>query len=136
MDTVVLDKTGTLTLGDPEVVAVHPAEDVTTARLGRAVIWQNFAGTLLVDGLGMLLAALSLLNPLLAAFIHVSSELAFILNSTAPVAGASALRAKALRLIDDDLTCADLEWLAPRLRTSTPTPSRCNAASCVTCPAC
>ena len=42
---------------------------------------QNFAGTLLVDGVGMGLAAFGLLNPLLAAFIHVSSELAFILNS-------------------------------------------------------
>jgi Cd2+/Zn2+-exporting ATPase/Cu+-exporting ATPase len=43
---------------------------------------QNFAGTLLVDGLGIALAAMSFLNPLLAAFIHVSSELLFILNST------------------------------------------------------
>jgi hypothetical protein len=31
---------------------------------------------------GVALAALNLLNPLLAAFIHVASELAFILNST------------------------------------------------------
>jgi Cd2+/Zn2+-exporting ATPase/Cu+-exporting ATPase len=52
------------------------------ARRCRTIIWQNFAGTLLVDGVGMLLAALRLLNPLLAAFIHVSSELLFILNST------------------------------------------------------
>jgi Cd2+/Zn2+-exporting ATPase/Cu+-exporting ATPase len=48
----------------------------------RNVIWQNFAGTLLVDGLGIGLAAMGFLNPLLAAFIHVSSELLFILNST------------------------------------------------------
>jgi heavy metal translocating P-type ATPase len=48
----------------------------------RGIIWQNFAGTLLVDGLGILLAAFGFLNPLLAAFIHVSSELLFILNST------------------------------------------------------
>ncbi len=41
----------------------------------------NFAGTLIVDGLGVLLAAFGFLNPLLAAFIHVSSELLFILNS-------------------------------------------------------
>jgi Cd2+/Zn2+-exporting ATPase/Cu+-exporting ATPase len=41
----------------------------------------NFAGTLIVDGLGVLLAALGYLNPLFAAFIHVSSEMAFILNS-------------------------------------------------------
>jgi Cd2+/Zn2+-exporting ATPase/Cu+-exporting ATPase len=41
----------------------------------------NFGGTLLVDGVGVGLAAFGLLNPLLAAFIHVTSELAFILNS-------------------------------------------------------
>jgi cation transport ATPase len=52
------------------------------ARRCRAVIRQNFAGTLLVDGVGVILAAVNVLNPLLAAFIHVSSELAFILNST------------------------------------------------------
>jgi P-type Cu+ transporter len=43
---------------------------------------QNFYGTLIVDGIGVLMAAFGLLNPLLAAFIHVSSELAFITNST------------------------------------------------------
>jgi cation transport ATPase len=43
---------------------------------------QNFAGTLIVDAAGMGLAAFGFLNPLLAAFIHVASELAFILNST------------------------------------------------------
>jgi cation transport ATPase len=36
---------------------------------------------LLVDSFGIVLAAVGFLNPLLAAFIHVSSELAFILNS-------------------------------------------------------
>jgi len=41
----------------------------------------NFAGTLIVDGIGVGLAAFGLLNPLLAAFIHVTSGLAFILNS-------------------------------------------------------
>jgi Cd2+/Zn2+-exporting ATPase/Cu+-exporting ATPase len=34
-----------------------------------------------VDGVGVGLAAFGFLNPLLAAFIHVSSELVFILNS-------------------------------------------------------
>jgi len=51
------------------------------ARRVRGVITVNFVGTLLVDGAGVLLAALGFLNPLIAAFIHVSSELAFILNS-------------------------------------------------------
>jgi len=57
-------------------------ETVRIARRCRRIIWQNFAGTLVVDGLGMGLAAFGLLNPLLAAFIHVASELTFILNST------------------------------------------------------
>jgi cation transport ATPase len=43
---------------------------------------QNFAGTLIVDTVGVGMAAFGFLNPLLAAFIHVASELTFILNST------------------------------------------------------
>jgi len=43
---------------------------------------QNFYGTMTVDGMGVTLAFLGLLNPLLAAGIHVTSELIFILNST------------------------------------------------------
>ena len=42
---------------------------------------QNFGGTLAVDMVGMGLATVGLLSPLLAAFIHVTSELTFILNS-------------------------------------------------------
>ena len=57
-------------------------EALRIARRCRHIIWQNFGGTLAVDGLGIGLAAMGLLNPLLAAFIHVSSELFFILNST------------------------------------------------------
>jgi Cd2+/Zn2+-exporting ATPase/Cu+-exporting ATPase len=57
-------------------------ETVRIARRCKRIIWQNFAGTLVVDGLGVALAAAGLLNPLLAAFIHVASELTFILNST------------------------------------------------------
>jgi heavy metal translocating P-type ATPase len=56
-------------------------ETVRIAKRARRTIMQNFAGTLLVDGIGILLAALGFLNPLLAAFIHVTSELTFILNS-------------------------------------------------------
>jgi len=51
------------------------------ARRCRRIIFQNFAGTLLVDTAGVALAAFGFLNPLLAAFIHVSSEMTFILNS-------------------------------------------------------
>ena len=56
-------------------------ETVRIARRCRRAILTNFTGTLLVDGVGVGLAAVGLLNPLLAAFIHVSSEMAFILNS-------------------------------------------------------
>ena len=56
-------------------------QTLRVARKCRSIIYQNFYGTLTVDGVGMALAALGFLNPLLAAFIHVSSELAFILNS-------------------------------------------------------
>ncbi|HUB02728.1 MAG TPA: cation-translocating P-type ATPase [Terriglobales bacterium] len=52
------------------------------ARHCRAIIMQNFVGTLVVDSIGVGMAAFGYLNPLLAAFIHVSSEMAFILNST------------------------------------------------------
>jgi len=52
------------------------------ARQCRRIILQNFTGTLVVNGIGIVLAGAGLLNPLLAAFIHVTSELAFILNST------------------------------------------------------
>ena len=56
-------------------------ETLAIARLCRRTIMQNFIGTLAVDGIGIGLAALGFLNPLLAAFIHVSSEMIFILNS-------------------------------------------------------
>ena len=57
-------------------------ETVRIARNCRRIIFQNFYGTLIVDGIGIGLAAAGILNPLLAAFIHVASELTFILNST------------------------------------------------------
>ena len=56
-------------------------ETIKVARRTRAIIWQNFAGTIGIDLLGIALAAFGLLGPLLAAFIHVASELTFILNS-------------------------------------------------------
>jgi len=60
---------------------VRFVETLRVARRVRRTIWQNFAGTLAVDALGIILAACGLLGPLLAAFIHVISEMAFILNS-------------------------------------------------------
>ena len=51
---------------------------LSIARRTRRIIWANFVGTIGVDALGIGLAAFGLLNPLLAAFIHVASELTFI----------------------------------------------------------
>jgi P-type Cu+ transporter len=56
-------------------------ETLAIARWARRIIWWNFAGTIGVDMIGMALASAGLLNPTLAAFIHVTSELVFILNS-------------------------------------------------------
>ena len=71
-------------------------ETLKVAKRTRKIIWQNFAGTLLVDGFGIGLAAAGVLSPLLAAFIHVASEMTFILNSarllpsrSAPLGGAT-----------------------------------------------
>jgi heavy metal translocating P-type ATPase len=57
-------------------------ETIRIAKRCHSIIMQNFTGTLVVDSIGVGLAAFGFLNPLLAAFIHVSSELLFILNST------------------------------------------------------
>jgi heavy metal translocating P-type ATPase len=57
------------------------AEVLKVARRCHAIIMFNFVGTLAVDSVGVALAAFGLLNPVLAALIHVSSELLFILNS-------------------------------------------------------
>jgi Cd2+/Zn2+-exporting ATPase/Cu+-exporting ATPase len=45
------------------------------------VIMFNFWGTIAVDTVGIILAFFGLLAPIIAALIHVGSELAFILNS-------------------------------------------------------
>jgi cation transport ATPase len=57
------------------------ADTLAIARWTRRIIWQNFVGTVAVDSIGIGLAAFGFLNPLLAAFIHVASEMTFILNS-------------------------------------------------------
>lgn len=56
-------------------------EVLKIARRCRNIIYANFIGTLAVDGVGVLLAAFGMLNPVVAALIHVSSELLFIGNS-------------------------------------------------------
>ena len=67
-------------------------ETLRIARHCRGIIMQNFAGTLIVDSVGVGMAACGLLNPLLAAMVHVVSELTFILNSTRLLPGRSQLR--------------------------------------------
>ncbi|MGH7905481.1 MAG: HAD-IC family P-type ATPase, partial [Candidatus Binataceae bacterium] len=56
-------------------------QTLAIARWTRRIILQNFAGTIAIDMAGIALAAAGLINPPLAAFIHVTSELIFILNS-------------------------------------------------------
>jgi Cd2+/Zn2+-exporting ATPase/Cu+-exporting ATPase len=68
-------------------------ETLKVARRCRRTIMQNFVGTLVVDSIGVGMAAFGLLNPLLAAFIHVSSELVFILNSARLVPSATLIGA-------------------------------------------
>lgn len=60
---------------------------IHTARRARRIVMVNFAGTIAVDLIGMALAALGYLSPVLAAFIHVGSETAFILNSARLIPG-------------------------------------------------
>ena len=56
-------------------------ETVRIARRCRGIIRFNFIGTPSVDAFRRGARRLRYLNPLMAAFIHVTSELAFILNS-------------------------------------------------------
>lgn len=56
-------------------------ETIRIARQCKQIIIANFVGTVFVDFIGLLLAAFGYLNPLLAAFVHVSSELVLIMNS-------------------------------------------------------
>jgi cation transport ATPase len=52
-----------------------------TSKQSLSAIQQNFFGTLFVDGLGFILAFMGIINPLLAAMIHIGSELIFIANA-------------------------------------------------------
>jgi Cd2+/Zn2+-exporting ATPase/Cu+-exporting ATPase len=57
------------------------ADIVRMSKGAYRTIMQNFYGTISVDSLGVILAFLGFLNPLLAAVIHVVSEFTFIMNS-------------------------------------------------------
>jgi cation transport ATPase len=70
------------------VLAAEVLEGLTVGRGRRAIqdlldfLPRTVSVRLVVDSIGVGMAAFGFLNPLLAAFIHVTSELAFILNST------------------------------------------------------
>lgn len=67
------------------------AQTVHLARRTRRVIWFNFAGTVIVDILGIAAAMSGWIGPVEAAMIHTGSELAFILNSARLVPGQTML---------------------------------------------
>jgi hypothetical protein len=60
---------------------LYGAYGIMSSYRTRRIIWWNFAGTIGVDMAGMALVSAGLLSPTFAAFIHVTSELAFLLNS-------------------------------------------------------
>lgn len=63
------------------------ADSVHLARRTRRIIWFNFAGTVIVDVLGIVAAMSGWIGPVEASMIHTGSELAFILNSARLVPG-------------------------------------------------
>jgi P-type E1-E2 ATPase len=63
------------------------ADLLATAPRCRRIISFNFAGTLAVDLAVVALAAVGIMTPLLAAVLHVTSEMAFVLNSARLVPG-------------------------------------------------
>jgi P-type E1-E2 ATPase len=75
---VARESASVLLLGDD---LTRLAELLKIARQCRRIIMTNFFGTIAVDTVGVGLAAFGMLNPILAALIHVTSEMAFILNS-------------------------------------------------------
>jgi len=83
-------------------------ETLAIARRTRRIIWWNFAGTIGVDLIGIALASAGLLSPALAAFIHVTSELAFILNSARllPHTGRGAAAAKKMAVRSENKSLA------------------------------
>lgn len=63
------------------------ASTVHTAKRARRIVMFNFVGTIIVDLIGVGLAAFGFLHPVAAALIHVGSETAFILNSARLIPG-------------------------------------------------
>jgi len=85
-------------------------EVLKIARRCRSIIYANFAGTHAVDSVGVALAAFGLLNPVLAALIHVSSELLFILNSARLLPGRERTRLRDHSAGSQERICLPL-WL-------------------------
>ncbi|HWZ30720.1 MAG TPA: cation-translocating P-type ATPase [Bryobacteraceae bacterium] len=75
---VARESASVLLLGDD---LTRLADLLKIARQCHGIIMTNFFGTVAVDAVGVGLAAFGMLNPILAALIHVTSEMAFILNS-------------------------------------------------------
>jgi heavy metal translocating P-type ATPase len=75
---VAQESSSVLLLGDD---LTRLADLLKISRQCHRIIMTNFFGTLAVDAVGVGLAAIGVLNPILAALIHVSSEMTFILNS-------------------------------------------------------
>jgi len=75
---VARESAAVLLLGDD---LTRLAELLRIAHQCHRIIMTNFFGTVAVDAVGVGLAACGMLNPILAALIHVTSETAFILNS-------------------------------------------------------
>src|SRR3984893_14033279 len=93
-------------------------ETVQIARNCRRIILQNFWGTVIVDTLGIGMAAAGILNPLIAMFIHVTSELIFILNSTRLLPAREKVRVKnkARRVKLIKARWAVIEWSIPEVQ--------------------
>jgi len=57
-------------------------ETIKISKSTRAVITQNFVGTIVTDLFGIVLAAMGYINPILAAGFHGIWDIVFILNSS------------------------------------------------------
>lgn len=77
--TVIAQETADVVLISADLTDLN--RTIRTARRARRIVMTNFAGTIVVDLIGMTLAGLGVIGPVIAAIIHVGSESAFILNS-------------------------------------------------------
>ena len=92
------------------------ADILDIARQCRRIILTNFAGTIIVDIAGVALASMGMLNPILAALVHVTSELLFIGNSARLLTGTAAveMRAEAPAVEPANATTVEAQGLPSR----------------------